>query len=167
MYGSPKASVKFPTLPDVLVQDPVRQCCYLIPADSLTRFRVRPADFLRLGSEAVTFVIPDDEFIEQVPPFLKSQDALPSVLVQHPAGSASYFLTYEELQLFKVPEGTELPSYGIAFVIPTGMELIEDLPPLMRAALQSGESGCIPLPICPPGGHSDAPRPLSLSESAN
>lgn len=154
MYGTPKKTVKFSTLPDVLIQDPVRHCSYLIPAVAMQSYRVQPEDYLKMGSESVTFVIPDDDLVEEVPPFLRNSEAVPSVLIQHPAGATSYFLTFEQLQLFKCSEDT-IPPYGIAFVMPVGMELIEELPPLMHASLQSGES-CVPGPICPPWGHQPA-----------
>lgn len=133
--------------PDILIQDPANQCAYLIPGDVVYDYRVMPEDLIRIGAGAITFVIPEDNYFEEVPPYRSNPEVGVAVLIQYPAGEVSFYLTLDQLQIFKVEQPTEHEGYGISFVMPTGMELIEELPPLMRAMLQSGES-CYPGPIC-------------------
>lgn len=126
-------------LPDVLVQDPVRKRNYFLPKERLASFAVQPDGLDKIGIGTVTFLIPNGEPLLTVPPFNVSPDAAPSVLIQHAAGKKSYYLTFDQLQEFVIDYEPGRSGYGISFVIPTGMELIEELPPLMKAALQTGE----------------------------
>jgi hypothetical protein len=132
----------FKELPDILVQDPLNKCSYLLPASKLQSYKMTPETLTEIKLETVTFVIPDDNnYIEDVPPFHKAQDGKPSILIQYPAGEVAFYLTFADLQEFKITKAEQYASYGISFVIPMGMELIEELPMLMRGVLQTQERG--------------------------
>ncbi|MGH3938741.1 MAG: hypothetical protein ACRDTG_08900 [Pseudonocardiaceae bacterium] len=129
----------FDTLPNVLIQDPARKRAYFIKAEELTGFRTTPATWARLNDATVSFVIPDGEVIDEVPSFLRTPEAEPSVLIRYSHSRSSYFLTFEDLQRFAVTQPTESldTADSISFIIPRGTELIEELPALRRALLQS------------------------------
>lgn len=127
-------------LPDVLIQDPMRGCAYLIRADQLMAYRTGVSSWEHVDGRTVTFVISEDELLDEVPPFIQTASDSPSVLIQFPAGSASYFLSFEQLRAFEIPQSEAAHSgYGISFVMPTGTELVQELPVLMRGLLQSNE----------------------------
>jgi hypothetical protein len=130
----------FSALPDILIQDPVHECAYHIPSDSLRKYRTGPDVWERLTPETVTFVVPGESDIEEIPPFSASPDNQPSVLIQFPADESSYLLSWTELQEFQIAQPTEYWDGfdGLSFVLPRGMELIEQLPAMRRALLQSG-----------------------------
>lgn len=65
----------------------------------------------------------------------------PAIHVQDPARQAAYFLTTDQLAEFRVDKGPDEVESGISFIVPVGLELIEELPALMRGLLQSSESG--------------------------
>jgi hypothetical protein len=138
--NSSSQSVVFQALPDILIQDPERECAYFLLASQLETHRTSKEIWERVGFGTVTFVIPDENFIEEVPPFNSCPDENPSVLIQYPHGETAYFLDFEQLQSYKVTQPLESVEYGISFVIPISVELIEELPAVMRALLQSGES---------------------------
>jgi hypothetical protein len=128
-------------LPDVLIQDPVRHTAYLVPAPELARHEVTPEVWPMIDGGTVTFVIPGGEAVEEMPPFRQSPDLEPSVLIQHQAAARAYYLTFDELQNYRCEEPTAGKGYGISFVIPNSTELIEELPALRAAVLQTQESG--------------------------
>jgi len=133
--------IAFTEMPDVLIQDPIRHRWFLVPGSKFESFRTSPNTWQDLGPNTVTFVIPDDEVVGEIPPFVQATDALPDVLVHWPRGNKSYLISYKDLQGFEVAAGAEKDvSYGISFLIPRGTELIDELPPLRAALLQSGES---------------------------
>lgn len=129
----------FDTLPNVLIQDPARSCAYFVKAEDLTEYRCTPATWSRLDDSTVSFVIPDGEVIDEVPSFLRNPEINPSVLIRYSRGQAAYFLTFEDLQKFAVTQPTESLNTmdSISFIVPRGTELIEELPTLRRALLQS------------------------------
>lgn len=129
----------FDTLPDILIQDPARGRAYFVKAEKLAEFRTTPATWARLNDTTVSFIIPDGEVIDEVPSFLRTPEAEPSVLIRHSRSQSSYFLAFEDLQRFTVTQPTEsLNAAGsISFIVPRSTELIEELPALRRALLQS------------------------------
>ena len=128
----------FDRLPNVLVQDPARQCAYYIKADQLQAFKATAQTWTQVNDSTVTFVIPGDELVDEVPPFLRVPELSPSVLIRYSAGKAAYFLTFEDLQAFKIPQPQEsFDPDSISFIVPRGTEMIEELPTLRRALLQS------------------------------
>lgn len=138
---STKESTVLTALPDVLIQDPNRGRIFFVIADELKKYANDKSSWASIGSNTVTFVIPDENYFEEVPPFSQSSTEAPDVLIQWAAGQTSFLLTYEQLGNYEVPENFEKGEghYGISFIIPRGTELIEELPPLMAAMLQSGE----------------------------
>lgn len=129
----------FDTLPNVLIQDPARGRVYFIKAEELAGFRTTPATWARLNDTTVSFVIPDGEMIDEVPSFLRVPEVEPSVLIRHSRSRSSYFLTFEDLQRFTVSQPTDSinTTDSISFIVPRGTELIEELPTLRRALLQT------------------------------
>ncbi|MGH4017297.1 MAG: hypothetical protein ACRDSL_25905 [Pseudonocardiaceae bacterium] len=129
----------FDTLPNVLIQDPVRDRAYYIRTEDLAEYRTTPDTWARLNDSTVSFVIPDGEVIDEVPSFLRAPELEPSVLIRYVRGKSSFFLTFEDLQRFSVEQPTESlnTADSISFVVPQGTELIEELPTLRRALLQS------------------------------
>ena len=137
-----------PSAPTVLIQDPSRRANYLIPGDRLAEHAATAATWTSMPRDTVTFVVPDeDSLIVDIPPYLREPGVDPAVLIQHPAADAAFFLTYEELRDFETD--ATAPDHDISFAMPVGMELIEELPAMMRGLLQSGESGP------EPGGEDD------------
>lgn len=129
----------FDTLPNILIQDPARGTAYFVKAEELAEFRTTPATWARLNDTTVSFVIPDGEVIDEVPSFLRVPEVEPSVLIRYSRSQSSYFLTFEDLQRFAVTQPTDSlhTSDSISFIVPRGTELIEELPALRRALLQS------------------------------
>ena len=136
------AKVAFEQLPDVLIQDPANACAYLISADDLEAYKATPETWDHMGPDTVTFVIPDSDFVEELPPFVQTSDANPAVLIQYPRGNRAYLLTFDQLQAYRIPQPKthDDAKYGISFIIPRGTELIEELPPLRRSLLQNQEN---------------------------
>ncbi|MBV9141504.1 MAG: hypothetical protein JO115_11400 [Pseudonocardiales bacterium] len=93
----------------------------------------------------VTFVIPGGDAVEEMPPFRQQADLDPSVLIQHQAAGKAYHLTFDQLQTYRTAESVA-GRYGISFVIPHSTELIEELPALRAALLQTQEAGTKPSP---------------------
>jgi hypothetical protein len=139
-------SISFENLPNVLIQDPVHRSEYWIPASELKKYQKDTDDLHDISEGTVIFLIPDQSFIEEVPVSHKTPDKEPSILIQYPAGNTSFYLSYQELQFFKVETYSKHTApHGIAFIIPWKMSdldenLIEELPSLMRAGLQSNTS---------------------------
>jgi hypothetical protein len=130
----------FSSLPDILIQDPIHECAYLIPSERLREFETGPDMWTRLTPDTVTFVIPGIDAIEEIPPFSAAPENQPSVLIQFPVDQSSYLLPWDEMQAFQIAQPTEYADNfeGVSFVLPRGMELIEQLPAVRRAMLQSG-----------------------------
>lgn len=128
-------------LPSVLIQDPLSECAYLIGADRLREHKMSPEKLVYVDDGVITFSIPEDEFIEPTPPFNATRTSTPAVIVQFEAGQTAYFLTYNDLQEYRVDQPSEYGGYGISFVIPVANEFLEKLSPVQYASLQSGEGG--------------------------
>ena len=130
----------FAEVPDLLIQDPAHECAYLVPAFAVEDHSVSDSTWNDVDEGTVTFLIPDGNLFAEVPPFSQEQHEEPSVLVQFPRGSAAYFFSFAELQMYRIDQPTEYPDgfNGISFVIPRGTALIERLPATRRATLQSG-----------------------------
>ena len=130
---------EFTELPNVLLQDPARGCSYFVDASELKKYEASIDTWAKVDDSTVTFVIPDNELIDEVPPFLRNPELHPSVLIRYAKKQTSYFLSFDDLQKFKAP----LPQVTgdgawVSFIIPRGTELIEELPSMRRALLQSG-----------------------------
>ena len=132
----------FETLPSVLIQDPVRGCAYAISAEELEKYRTSADTWSNLNESTVSFTVPDGEAVDEVPPFLRDPGLTPSVLLRYPHGQASYFVPFDALQAYRIEQPTR-PEEGnvISFILPRAMEMVEELPRLTRALLQSGTSG--------------------------
>jgi hypothetical protein len=129
----------FETLPNVLIQDPARSCAYFVTTENLLKFRSSAETWSRVNDTTVSLVIPDGEVIDEVPSFLRNPELEPSILIRYSRDQSSFFLTFEELQQYKVDQPVESlnTTDSISFIIPRGTELIEELPTLRRALLQA------------------------------
>ena len=102
-------------------------------------FEATVATWGQLDDSTVTFVIPDGDLIDEVPPSLRTPELTPSVLIRYTRAEKSYFLTNDDLQRFRVVQPMDaFDPESISFILPRGTELIEELPLLRRALLQSG-----------------------------
>lgn len=129
---------EFVTLPNVLIQDPARDCAYYIKAEQLQGFKTSEQTWSIVNDTTVTFTIPDGDLVDEVPSFLRAPELEPSVLIRYMRGKESYFLSFEELQQFRISQPREsFDSQSISFIIPRGTELIEEMPALRRSLLQS------------------------------
>jgi hypothetical protein len=129
---------QFDALPNVLIHDPARAIAYYLPSEELGGFEATPDTWAKLDDTTVAFVIPDGEIVDEVPSFLRAPELRPSVLIRYSRGQSAYFLSFEDLQRYTIEDPPPLDTAtSISFVIPKGTELIEELPALRRALLQS------------------------------
>lgn len=130
----------YTTLPNILIQDPVEEIAFLLTADQLGRFETNAGTWSQMGLNTVTFTIPEEGLVEEVPPFARASSDRPDVLIQWKTAEKSYFLPYSKLSEFATPLGrSKGQGYDVSFALPRGTELIDELPALRRAILQSGE----------------------------
>jgi hypothetical protein len=128
-------------LPDVLIQHPSQKTNYLIPGHELSKFVTSQKTWKLIDHGTVTFVVPDKKIAQEVPPYLRVPNPKPSILIQYPKEKASYFLTYSQLKQYKINRAPKKGSgYDISFLLPYGMELVEELPAMVAIPLQSGEA---------------------------
>lgn len=130
----------FENLPHVLIQDSSFGCAYYIESGDLKRFKVSGETWEHITPGTVTFVIPDENYLEEAPPFTQYGTEKPSVLVQFPKGEEAFFLTHEDLQEFKIEQPKNQPTGSMSFVIPRGTELWDELPAMRAHDLQSNEN---------------------------
>ncbi|NBW41987.1 hypothetical protein EBR25_13450 [bacterium] len=129
---------EFHTLPNVLVQDPQRGCAYYMKADELAPYEASADTLARMDDGTVTFVIPDGEIFDEVPPYLRNPEVEPSVLIKYSHGRTSYFMELNDLEQFKIEQpASYFDDESISFIMPRGTELVEELPEMRRALLQS------------------------------
>jgi hypothetical protein len=133
-------SFKYLEIPSVLIQDPLAGHAYVISSDELGQFALTPQNLASINDGVVTFVVPDDDFIETTPPFNASGTKTPSIIIQVLSENKSFLLSYKQLQLYRVEQPNDYGGYGISFVIPAGNEFLEDLSSVQQAMLQSGEN---------------------------
>lgn len=131
---------KFTKLPSVLIQDPKTRSQYFIPQKDLFEHEVSEKTWAKIGPETVTFVIPDPEYVTEVPPFLRSLARKPSVLIQWPRGNKAFFLSSAVLRRYKSKKRRRYGDYGISFLLPIGLEFVEELPIMIQALLQASEA---------------------------
>lgn len=134
----------FEKTPTVLIQDPTRALDYIVTGEQLLeKYPVDATTWESFPDNTVTFRIPTGgDLFEDIPPYVRDADTRPSVLIQDPARENAFFISSEDLDQYAVdPSTVTSESYGISFIMPIGMELIEELPEVMKGPLQAGESG--------------------------
>jgi len=130
----------YETMPDVLIQHVAKGRTYYIPATEIAAFKADRTIWQNLGPDTVVFSVPDTEFIEAVPPFLRIPKETPSILIQHARGKASYFVSSEQLSKYDVTgKEVNIDPERVSFSVPFGTELVEKMPEVVQAMLQSGE----------------------------
>lgn len=128
----------FESVPSVLIQHPSQTCAYLIPSTKLAKHRASAGDFARLRPGTVTFSIGGDELVDDLPAFNQDPDDHPDVLIRFTPDRTAYLLKYGDLESYKVAQPDMSPGEDfVSFIIPAGMELIEEIPLLKRGLLQS------------------------------
>ena len=128
-------------IPDVVIQDAVKRIAFHIPNFDLPKHETTVETLRRIDSDTVTFVISDDgnDLLVDIPPFNATATDMPSVLIQAPSHECAFFLSYAELETYKIAYPVQLSRPFIAFGMPQSLELIEELPEAMSAMLQHNE----------------------------
>ncbi len=128
----------FDKVPSVLIQDPARLCAYYIEAAQLQKYEVTPSTWAKLDDGTVTFVIPNGDLVDEIPAYLRNPELNPSVLIRFGQGQTAFYLSFDQLQAHKIAQpDSSFDDEQVSFIIPRGTELIEELPTLRRALLQS------------------------------
>ncbi len=128
----------FETLPAVLIQHPSKQCAYYISKDDLLKFKASPTAFASLRPGTVTFSITGEEMVDEVPPFNQDPSDSPDILVRFLRDRTAYLVPHSELQKFRVEQPKfAFGNHYVSFVVPGGMELVEEIPLLRKGLLQS------------------------------
>jgi len=129
---------EFTKLPDVLIQHPTKSCAYYLTSAQLESYRADSEKFAKLRSGTVTFVITGGEIVDELPAFNQDPSDQPDILVRFPRDRTAYLLPYTELERYKVDQ--PIDSFGdhyMSFIVPGGMELVEEIPLLKKGLLQS------------------------------
>lgn len=129
---------EFTSLPSVLIQHPTRGCAYFIPELDLLKYKADAKAFAKLRSGTVTFVIAGEEIVDELPAFNQDPSNQPDVMIRFPHDRTSYLVPFAELEKYQVDQPTT--SFGdhyISFIVPGGMELVEEIPLLKKGLLQS------------------------------
>lgn len=134
---------KLSVLPNVLILDPIRESTYYIPASELMKFRAAFDTPDIPGGDTVTFYIQQEHTFEVTQPFCSPDATNPSVLIQNRRDNASYFLSHESLQPFRVELPFALPNESsISFTIPIGGEIIQELSTIRRVGASELDCEC-------------------------
>lgn len=128
-------------LPNIIIQDSIKNCAYILPANIMETYQVTVDTWSKIGSDTVTFVIPGGDYIEEIPPFSQVNTEKPSVLIQFPSNDTAFFLTFGDLEKYKTSIPEKQPENSLSFILPRGTELIEELPDLSISLLQTQEKG--------------------------
>lgn len=126
----------FTDLPDVLIQDSKLAISYYIEAKELGKY---VADENMNLENTVTFVITQGELLDDVN-LTNSSYINQSVLIKHSKSNTQYYIPFNKLEDFKINAIDQIEKIAdgcITFILPTGDELLEDVPNLSRAMLQS------------------------------
>ncbi|MGH0595755.1 hypothetical protein [Bacillus pretiosus] len=134
-HDAPANTVIYSELPAVLIQDSKKAISYYVSAENLKKYEV---DSTHTLENTVTFLIPDEEFIGEVP-FIQSYEN-PAVLIEFPKGNTAYLIENKDLESYKIESFEQMSKIAgdcVSFVIPAGDEFLEDIPNMKPAMLQS------------------------------
>lgn len=121
---------------DVYIQDPAKNCGYLITAETLVNKHLSKDS---VSGDYITFVIPDFKSITTaVPVFQQTYSETSAIRIHDLASKTDYIISRDELNGYIV-ELNEFNPHGISFIMPIKSELIEELPAMARGLLQVGE----------------------------
>lgn len=126
-------------LPNIIIQDSIKNCAYILPSNTMDTYKVTVDTWSKIGSDTVTFVIPGEDYIEEIPPFSQVNTDRPSVLIQFPSNDTAFFLSFDDLEKYETNIPENQPEQSISFILPRGTELIEELPDLRISLLQTQE----------------------------
>jgi len=70
---NPPSTHNFNGIRDIL-QDPQRGCAYYLKAEDLSPYEASVDTLARMDDGTVTFVIPDGEIFDEVPPYLRNPE---------------------------------------------------------------------------------------------
>lgn len=133
-----EARTKQTLLPSILIQHPACGAAYYIPEEHLEVFEVSGASLLSIGPETVTFSVAEDDVIEDMPAFNQTESVKPDVLVRFPARKRAFFIPSNKLQEFKIDQPkASFGDHYISFIMPAGMEMVDEIPLYKRGMLQS------------------------------
>lgn len=106
-------------IPNIVIEDRARRSAYYIPAERIEDFRAGAHVWSKVNGRTVTFNIPSENPIDELPPYMQTPESNPSILIRHPAGKAAYFLTYDQLQAFIVEASVDSnTANALRFAIP-------------------------------------------------
>lgn len=96
---------------------------------------------------SVHFILPDNDIIDIVENYENNYfGENPTVLIHFPQNSQTFKIDYNALNAFQIDdeELDEKEESSVAFILPTGHDLIERTPTMRPAMLQSGTSNPTP-----------------------
>lgn len=129
---------EFTALPSVLIQHPTRGCAYYVSDTDLKKYKADAQAFASLRSGTVTFVIAGEELIDELPTFNQDSTDQPDILVRFPHDRTAYLVPFSELEQYKTSQpDSSFGDHYVSFIIPNGMELVEEIPLLKKGLLQS------------------------------
>ena len=128
----------FDELPDVIIEDPIHLRTFFIPHKKLVHFEASPALLKQVDTGTVTFVIPDQDSLNEIQPFVETSDGVSSFLIQFRKTKTAYFITYDQLLDFSAESSIAQNDNVIRFIIPFGLESVEDLPTIRNIGASQG-----------------------------
>ncbi len=125
------------SVPNVLVQDSILNKYYYVSGNNLENF-VSEAE---LSENSVHFYIPSDELIDTI---FESENINLSndsdIIIHFPDANLKFEISRSDLQQFEINPNDvdDVKELSVAFIIPTGDDLLERTPRMNPAMLQSG-----------------------------
>jgi hypothetical protein len=127
----------FDRMPAVLIQHPTKGCAYYLSEADISLFSTTAESLAGLRAGTVTFTI-SDELVDEVPPFNLDPANEPDVLIRFAKDRTSYLVSAAELERFRVDQPrSSFGDHYVSFIIPSGLELVEEIPLLKKGLLQS------------------------------
>ncbi len=129
------SQVHYNELPNVLIQDSANVSPYYFKSGELKKFEVNS---LEDTENTVTFLIPNGDLFDEVSP--QTFEENPSILIKFPKDNSQYLIPNNKLIDYKIESFDEMASISnecLTFIIPRGDELLEDIPNMSPAMLQS------------------------------
>jgi hypothetical protein len=126
---------------DILIQDPLHDCAFLVPGDEIGAYEVDREAAGRAPAGTVTFSVSGAAAVEEMPDAPDAPVEYPSVLIRYPDAEAAFLLSYDDLRQFEQEMHTDVagfgPNYGIAYTLPYSRDLVQSMPAVQMARLQS------------------------------
>lgn len=124
-------------VPNVLIQDSILNKYYHVTGKTLINFETDS----ELSENSVHFYIPSDELIDTILEYENTDISTESNVVIHfPDANKTFELSRNVLATFEITpdQVNDIKELSVAFIIPTGDDLLERTPRMNPAMLQSG-----------------------------